>query len=376
MRIIDRYLLRQFVQSLLICFCSLTGLYIVIDAFANLDQFIEHADQQGSLLAVLGDFYAYQSLAFFDRTSGILALIAAMFTLTWIQRHNELTALLAAGVPKLRVIRPIIIAALCVSLVATIARELVIPQVRHKIARDIDDLSGESAQQLQPRYDNHTDILLGGETTIRRGKRISAPSFMLPYGLDQYGRQLSAEEAVYREANEDHPAGYLLRKVIEPESICQQPTLLKDEKPVIITPPDAPWLEPQECFVVSGVSFEMIEGGATWRDFSSTGELIRGLASSGVDFGADVRVAVHMRFVQPLLDCTLLLLGLPLVLSRGRNVFVAIGLCVLVGGGFMLVVLACQALGTGSWISPALAAWMPLMIFAPLAIALADPLRD
>ena len=32
-KIIDRYLLRQFVQVLVICFLSMIGLYIVIDAF-------------------------------------------------------------------------------------------------------------------------------------------------------------------------------------------------------------------------------------------------------------------------------------------------------------------------------------------------------
>ena len=34
--IIDRYMLRQFVQNLVICFLSLTGLYVVIDAFGAL----------------------------------------------------------------------------------------------------------------------------------------------------------------------------------------------------------------------------------------------------------------------------------------------------------------------------------------------------
>ena len=39
--IIDRYMLRQFVQVLIICLMSLIGLYIVIDAFSHLDHFVE-----------------------------------------------------------------------------------------------------------------------------------------------------------------------------------------------------------------------------------------------------------------------------------------------------------------------------------------------
>ena len=109
--IIDRYMLRQFLQVLVICFLSLAGLYIVIDAFNHLDHFVDYADAHGGLLTTMGAFYAYRSLAFFDWMSGILALVAAMFTVTWIQRHQEMTALMAAGIPRLRVLRPVLIAA-------------------------------------------------------------------------------------------------------------------------------------------------------------------------------------------------------------------------------------------------------------------------
>ena len=113
--IIDRYMLRQFLQVLAICFLSLAGLYIVIDAFNHLDHFVDFADTYGSLLATMGKFYAYRSLAFFDWMSGTMALVAAMFTVTWIQRHHEMTALLAAGIPRLRVLRPVLVAAILVS---------------------------------------------------------------------------------------------------------------------------------------------------------------------------------------------------------------------------------------------------------------------
>jgi len=64
------------------------------------------------------------------------------------------------------------------------------------------------------------------------------------------------------------------------------------------------------------------------------------------------------------------------VVSRGnRNIFLAIGLCVALVAVFMLVMLACQYLGASSLIRPALAAWLPLIIFMPLAIGMSDPLR-
>jgi lipopolysaccharide export system permease protein len=77
------------------------------------------------------------------------------------------------------------------------------------------------------------------------------------------------------------------------------------------------------------------------------------------------------------LDVLLLSLGLPLVLSRyNRNVFFAIGLCVVVVVGFYLVVLGSQYLGSSYLISPALAAWLPLLLFLPLAAWLSEPLLE
>ena len=71
-----------------------------------------------------------------------------------------------------------------------------------------------------------------------------------------------------------------------------------------------------------------------------------------------------------MLDTTLLFLGLPLVVSRGnRNPYFAIGLCVGVVALFMIVKLGCQSLCLTGWLQPPLAAWLPLMIFAPLAVA-------
>ena len=43
MNIIDRYLLRQFLQNFVICFLSLTGVYVVFDAFTNLEAFMSFA---------------------------------------------------------------------------------------------------------------------------------------------------------------------------------------------------------------------------------------------------------------------------------------------------------------------------------------------
>lgn len=375
-RTIDRYLLRQFVQIFVICFLSLYGLFVVIDAFGHLDHFVDHSSDEEGLLAVLGKYYSYRSLAFFDRTSGILALIAAMFTVTWIQRHNELTALLAAGIPRLRVLRPVIFAALAITVVAAVCREFVVPQVREDLARDYKNLDGRAGTEIQSHWDTQTDVFLSGESVVIADKRIVRPTFSLPRELATYGKQLAAEDALYMPAEGRRPGGFLLRGVTAPATLPKQDSLRLNGVPIVVTPRDVKWLKENEVFVASGVTFDLLAGGSTWRNFASTRELVRELRSPSNDLGNDVRVALHTRLLQPFFDATLLFLGLPLVVNRSnRNPFIAIGLAILVVAAFFVVVLACQSLGSTGWMRPVLASWLPLMVFAPIAAATSETLR-
>jgi lipopolysaccharide export system permease protein len=374
MLIIDRYLLRQFVQTFVICYLSLLGLYIIFDAFTNMEEFLRCGEKSGGVLGLMSSFYACQSIVFFDRTSGLLSLISAMFTVAWIQRHHEMTALMAAGVSRIRILRPVIAAAVVVSLLAAVNREVLIPRFRSELTRRPQDLIGDAAQELQPRYDNQTDVLIGGKATYDDRQQIAEPNFLLPPALSQYGKRLVAKEACYQPPENGRPGGYLLSEVQEPKGLRSRPSLLLDGRPVLITPRDAPgWLEANQCFVVSQVTFDQLTGSRTLRQFASTAQLISGLRNPSLDFGAEVRVAIHARLIQPLLDITLLFLGLPLVASReSRNVFIAIGLCMVVVAVFLLVAIGLQYLGSIYLLDPALAAWAPLLLFVPPAVGLAE----
>src|SRR5262249_36979912 len=151
------------------------------------EEFIAYAPNHGGLFAVMGEYYAYRALSFFDSTSYVLTLIAAMFTITSFQRHHEMTALEVAGIPKTRIIRPVIVAVIVISLLSAANRELLIPSVRGHLSHNAQDLGGSSGKPLVPRYDHETDVLIGGPGSKIYGneERIEKPDFFLPTGLDR-----------------------------------------------------------------------------------------------------------------------------------------------------------------------------------------------
>ncbi|MCO6459532.1 MAG: LptF/LptG family permease [Pirellulaceae bacterium] len=374
MPILHRYVLRLFIKVLLVAFISLTGLFIVIDAFNNLEEFLTYSKTQGWY--VLVDYYGPRVLTFFDRISGMLGMMATMFAITSMQRSNETTAVMAGGISQLRLVKPLVAGVLAVSLLAAANREFLIPRFREKLARNAQDWLGDTARTLHPRYDHQTRILISGRHTFAAERRISFPKLRLPESLAQFGRHLAAESATYRDADGDRPAGYLLDGVEQPANLAELPSAALEGRPTILTPRDTAWLQPGQCFVASDLTFEQLAAGNSWRQYSSLGQLIAGLQNPSLDFGAEVRVTVHARLIQPLLDLTLLFLGLPLALTReSRNIFVTAGLSMAIVATFSLVTIACHALGSSGYLlSPALAAWTPLIIFVPAAYGLCHPL--
>ena len=180
MYIIDRYLLRQFVQTFVICFLSLFGLFVIIEISANLHAFVESGEKSGGVISFIAHFYAYKSLSFFDVTGSFLSLVSAMFTASWLQRHNEMTALMAAGISRIRAVLPIIAAVVVVSLISAANRELVIPRYRDELSRKPQDPLGDRPESLSPCLDNEIDVQLGGKCTVAEPKKkIVEPCFLM-----------------------------------------------------------------------------------------------------------------------------------------------------------------------------------------------------
>jgi len=376
--LIDRYVFWTFTKIVVAAFVSFSGLYVLIDGMNSLDELHNYAKTQpGGDLQVLAEYYGPRLLNIFDQTAGLLAVLAAMLTITIMQHSQELTALMAAGVPKIRVAMPLLLGTLMIGLLGAANRELLLPQVRDQLAFNAQDLSGKLGRKLAPRYDNHTMLMFSGAKAFPKLRRIDSPQVRLTPHFSAWGKKIQAADAFQLPADGDHPAGYLFKGVTQPAELASLPSVAFEDKPNLLSPSDTPWLAAEECFVVSDLSFQQLTGDNSFRRYLSTTELIAGLNNKSLDYGADVKVTVHHRFLAPLLDFTLLMLGLPLVLGRKqRNIFVAGGVSAAVVAAFFAVTMACDAAAGNYLLRPALAAWLPLAVFGPIAYALARPLWD
>lgn len=367
---IDRYLLFLYARVLLICFGSLAGLLIVVLFFANLDEFQRFAEKTNrGLLVVVAEYYGPYLLSFFERLSGLLALLALLFVVAWLNKTNELTAMMAAGVTKRRVVRPLLIASAVVILSASAVRELAIPRYQDQLDRNPQDLTGELPRQMKPTFQSDAEALFHGKHLLPVNFQIVAPYLSLQGERlsSHFGSKIVATTASYQQPDESRPRGYMFENVTIPAGVNAIPSVASDAgEPLLLTAQDTEWVPTNNVFLVSDTEYEMLRGGSAWKQFAATSELVDHLRGE-TKSGNDLRVQIHGRLLRPFVDWTVILLGLPVLLTRpDRHMFWVAGACLFIVAGFSLVVLGLSAVGTtGMYLSPMTATWLPVLLFLP-----------
>src|SRR6266545_1224486 len=142
-KLLDRTLIYNYLKAYAICLVSLLALYIVVDLFANMDDFTQQHETLAGVLLHIARYYGVQVAVIFDRLCEVIVLLAAMFTVAWVQRNNELIPLLSAGVSTHRTVRPVLFSS-CLMLGLSVAnQELLIPRLGPAVMFNRDDPDGE-----------------------------------------------------------------------------------------------------------------------------------------------------------------------------------------------------------------------------------------
>jgi lipopolysaccharide export system permease protein len=367
-RVLDRLLIYGYIKAYIICLISLLSLYIVVDLFMNVNDFAHANDGLGPFLHHVGIYYAARSTTIFDRLAEMIVLLAAMFTIAWVQRNNELLPQLSAGVSTQRIVRPVLLSACAMLAVTTLNQELVIPRLSYLLALNRDDPNGDRDLFVRSGYEPN-QVFIRGDVGIRKDLLVRNFHCNIPQAVAR-GNALDifAKEARYIPPDaqgKSRTGGWMLTDA--------QPAELDRPPPEMLE-----WIAPGRYFLkVKEVDFDSItRDGRKWFYLAPTWRLYQELGKSDVERLPAMAVLFHIRLTRPLLGMILVFLGLSVILrDQNRNVFISAGLCLVLCATFFAVCFACQQLGDKEFISPALAAWLPVLIFGPMAFVMFDAIH-
>jgi lipopolysaccharide export system permease protein len=92
----------------MIVWSSLISLYVVCDLFTHLDSFVNRPGGFVAIARFIISYYVFRIPQVFDLLAEPIALMAATFTVSWMQRNNEMLPQLSAGIPTRRIVRPVL----------------------------------------------------------------------------------------------------------------------------------------------------------------------------------------------------------------------------------------------------------------------------
>ncbi|MCL7964611.1 MAG: LptF/LptG family permease [marine benthic group bacterium] len=345
MKILDRYVLRQFFRILLVCVIGVPFIFIIINLTDQLDNFLADDLTSGSILA----HYLYQVPYYMLLSFPIAALLAAVFTVSSMTRHFEISAAKAGGVSFYRIVTPLLVVGMVISVVALGLTE-VVPAANRKS----EDALGDTRSQ---REGNRISFIYRGEEGryyyIRRLAAARGEIADILVAREGAGYSYPGYDAAADEASWDAARG---RWVMESGRLRYFP----ERERTIEFRFEELW---QREFTETPDELLARPKGEEEMGYAELGRYIEALERSGADTGK-LRVEQQLKLAFPFTCFIIVLFGLPLANSSRKggaslSIGIALGTTIL----FLILVRVAQAMGSSGVIAPVTAAWLANAIF-------------
>lgn len=376
--LLDRYVGRVFVGAYLLATLLVVGLFLVVDMASNLDDFLKPTgDGTPTPLSKVLHFYLLQLPFLYLQVAPFVTLIAGMFTVMKLQKAREVIAALAAGISARRLLAPVFVFGLLLTIGVVVMREAVSSAIgfeRGVLLVELDehlswavledvrlkDSNGEMIQ-LERFYPIDPDLADATEPFSRRrpsGARLEGLAAVRE--RDGTWFSYSASSGTWREDGEDGPHWDLVEGRLREvgEEAADTRTLRRLDGDMAFTPEDA-WI--------------------AWKGRSNPMDLSFSEAARLADRdpqNIQYRTLRYYLLAFPLANLVLLLVGLPFLLNyeRGRGtegLVAGFGLCVV----YFATDFVTLNLGMQGQIGPVFACGLPAVLFGSLGIVLTGSMR-
>jgi len=364
MKILDKYVAKNFLIGYCIAFCVLIGLRIIIDLFVNLDEFTEHADL--GTMAVIKNILIYYGLnltLYFRDFAGMITVVAAAFSLGKMVRQNELVAIMASGVSLKRVIAPIVFLALLLISLLVIDQEFLIPPLSDKLVRNQDDIPGQESYNVWFITDAGGSLICSKKFDVQTST-LHKPTIILRSNKDkslvwEVTGRISADQAVY---NSKTGQWDLLNGQITEKGSNRgaQPVASYTSD---ITPKDIPVrLKSENKTLLSSRQLALLAAQRT-----------------KIKDMAQLYSQKHFRITEPIINLVMLMVSLPILVCRDpKSVKPAVLVSFAITSSCLITNFVCKMLASEivfDKVMPELWAWLPVFIFLPIAFIELDSMK-
>lgn len=344
MRILDRYLAKEFLTIFVFSLAIFLALSAIVDLFDRLSRFLDVS------VTVIIEYYVHRLPWFGFQVMPVAVLLAALFSLGRMARNNELLAMKMGHRSAFRIVVPLLVLGFVVSVTALMLGESIIPRMNERAL----DAYRVKVQKVSPfQRTKHNDIWYRAKDNRFLHISLLEPASGTVRGLTLFEltpdfrleRRIDAREARWQDGQWQLRDGGISRT--RPDGRFQVDpftslTLYLEEKPA-------------DLAQVIREAEEMTSG--------ELREYIERLAKTGVN-SIRYQVDLAAKGAAAFANLVMALIGIAFALRTGkRGVMAWTGACVVVAVAYSILNSFSVSLGRGGVLPPLAAAWLPNALF-------------
>ncbi len=352
MKIIDRYMSRNFLGPFIWCVLVFITMAIIIDIFSFIDDIVNYKIPLTSLIR----FYAAYTPTIAVQIIPMAVLLSTISALSNLNKHSEIIAMKSGGMSLWRILAPILVLGLVISSIVFVINDKVIPS-SSRIASTIrhDELEKEKNKEKRSRvienvavYDSNNKIIFARKFDAE-ARSLEDIIIHEQDDKEHLTAKITAERGVwngdawrffkvitYRMDNSGHIIG---SPVFVNEAVIQI-----NEKPSDFQNND--WQSEYMSYRELKLYIERFKNTDT--------KLIRNL-----------KVDMHYKISFCLISFVIILTGAPFALITTRGgVLIGVGVSITIGLLYYAVIAIALAIGKNGLLPPVIAAWISNVIFA------------
>jgi len=350
-KILDRYIIKEVMSFVALAVAALTIMLIVRTLFELTDMLI---NKRVALLYVV-KLLVYRLPAFLVLTFPMSLLASSELAIGRLSTDGEITAMRAAGISLRRIVIPFVIAALVISILSFVINDYIVPEANHIYQNIIREI-----------------VLKKGPSYIRRNVffRDAENRYFYVNRFDEKN-MIMQDIMVYELTREKSPRTITAKKGkwVNNTWKLENGTIYNyDEKGEITYEMTFVTMD----IIVKEDLQKFFKNQRTPQEMNSKElkQQINILQQAGADT-KNFEVDLHMKYSVPLSGLIFVLLGVPLGLQvkrggKSAGIIISIVLIFI----YYIFVSTTRSFGRGGMLTPALAAWLPNIIFAILGTIL------
>jgi LPS export ABC transporter permease LptG len=353
-------MVKGFLAPFIWCLILFNVMAVIIDIFSFIDDIVKYKIPGSSIAA----FYVYYLPTIFIQVTPMAVLLSAIFVLSNLNKHNEITAMKSSGISLWRILSPVLIIGFIISIVVFAVNDRIIP-TSSKISNYIrtEELEKERRKGAPAKVVNNVAVYGTGNRIVFARSYDTERKALNDVIIHEHDAKENLTSKITAQTGVWTGDGWKFYKVII-YKIDNSGKILSD--PSFFNEKVIPLKERPRDFATR-------EWKSEYLSYKELKRYIANFRGSSVKFVKNLLVDLHYKFAFPLISFVIILIGAPFAIITARGgVLIGIGMSIVIGLLYYAFIAVFIAFGKAEILPPVVAAWLGNALFAVLGVYLVN----